>query len=337
MRNGTTAFRGDSSDPWSSVSCGITQCSRGRPFCLLPPTSCLAIGLPQAALTGSASTRCIVFREALTFFQRSGQTHDEIDRILRPVLAALGGDSSHVRDSLAGADPCAAAGCASAGSGWTGAARPGRPRRRNVVVDVAGGRRLFAQAADQGRARRKKRPRPSCCRPAIAWSSSSPKPQVISPAVVRFDGNGRMYVAEFVTYMRDADGNNQHAPESRITRFESTKGDGVYDKRTVFVDKLVLPRTVLPLDDNSILTNETASDDVVKYTDTNNDGVADKREHCVLGHRPRPRRQPRARAEPASSGASTTGSTAPTTRSASAGRRPASSRSRPARTAASGA
>jgi mono/diheme cytochrome c family protein len=92
-----------------------------------------------------------------------------------------------------------------------------------------------------------------------------------------------MYVAEFITYMRDADGNNQHAPESRITRFESTKGDGVYDKRTVFVDKLVLPRTVVPLDGNSILTNETASDDLVKYTDTDNDGVADKREHFYSG------------------------------------------------------
>ena len=109
------------------------------------------------------------------------------------------------------------------------------------------------------------------------------EPQVISPAVIRFDGNGRMYVAEFITYMRDADGNNQHAPESRITRFESTKNDGVYDKRTVFVDKLVLPRTVVPLDGNSILTNETASDDLVKYTDTNNDGVADKREHFYSG------------------------------------------------------
>jgi len=109
------------------------------------------------------------------------------------------------------------------------------------------------------------------------------EPEVISPAVIRFDGNGRMYVAEFITYMRDADGNNQHTPESRITRFESTKGDGVYDKRTVFVDKLVLPRTIVPLDGNSILTNETASDDVVKYTDTNNDGVADKREHFYSG------------------------------------------------------
>jgi len=109
------------------------------------------------------------------------------------------------------------------------------------------------------------------------------EPDVISPAVIRFDGNGRMYVAEFITYMRDADGNNQHTPESRITRFESTKGDGVYDKRTIFVDKLVLPRTIVPLDGNSILTNETASDDVVKYTDTNGDGVADKREHFYSG------------------------------------------------------
>jgi len=109
------------------------------------------------------------------------------------------------------------------------------------------------------------------------------EPGVISPAVIRFDGNGRMYVAEFITYMRDANGNNQHTPESRITRFESTKGDGVFDKRTVFVDRLVLPRTIVPLDGNSILTNETASDDVVKYTDTNNDGVADKREHFYSG------------------------------------------------------
>ena len=109
------------------------------------------------------------------------------------------------------------------------------------------------------------------------------EPQIVSPAVIRFDGNGRMYVAEFITYMRDADGNNQHVPESRITRFESTRNDGVYDKRTVFVDKLVLPRTVVPLDGNSILTNETASDDLVKYTDTDNDGVADKREHFYSG------------------------------------------------------
>jgi hypothetical protein len=109
------------------------------------------------------------------------------------------------------------------------------------------------------------------------------EPDVINPSVIEFDGNGRMYVCEFVTYMPDADGNHQHDPISRITRFESTKNDGKYDKRTVFVDKLILPRMVLPLDNNSILTNETDSDDVVKYTDTNNDGIADKKEVFYTG------------------------------------------------------
>jgi len=45
------------------------------------------------------------------------------------------------------------------------------------------------------------------------------EPDVINPSVIEFDGNGRMYVCEFVTYMPDADGNHQHDPVSRITRF----------------------------------------------------------------------------------------------------------------------
>src|SRR5262245_55484855 len=108
-------------------------------------------------------------------------------------------------------------------------------------------------------------------------------PAVVSPTVIEFDGNGRMYVVEFLTYMPDVDGHNQLAPQNRITRWEDTDADGRYDRRTVFADKLVLPRMVLPLDSNSILTNETRSDDVIKLTDTNNDGVADRREVFYSG------------------------------------------------------
>src|SRR5687767_9457055 len=108
-------------------------------------------------------------------------------------------------------------------------------------------------------------------------------PQIISPAVIEWDGDGRMYVCEFITYMRDVDGNNQREPVNRITRYEDTNSDGTYDKRTVFADNLVLPRLILTLDGNSVLTNETDSDDVIKFTDTNNDGVADKREVFYTG------------------------------------------------------
>ena len=109
------------------------------------------------------------------------------------------------------------------------------------------------------------------------------EPDIVNPNVVEFDGNGRMYVSEIRSYMLDADGSHEHDPISRISRWESTKGDGKYDKHTVFVDHLVLPRMILPLDDGSILTNETDSDDVVKWTDTNGDGVADKREVFYTG------------------------------------------------------
>jgi hypothetical protein len=60
-------------------------------------------------------------------------------------------------------------------------------------------------------------------------------PDVISPVVIEFDGNGRMYVAEMISYMMDAEASREHDPISRISRWESTKGDGRYDKRTVFV------------------------------------------------------------------------------------------------------
>ena len=108
-------------------------------------------------------------------------------------------------------------------------------------------------------------------------------PEVISPAVIEFDGNGRMYVSELVSYMMDAGASREHDPISRISRWESTKHDGHYDKHTTFVDHVVAPRMILPLEDGFILTSETDSDDLVKWSDTNGDGVADKREVVFTG------------------------------------------------------
>ena len=108
-------------------------------------------------------------------------------------------------------------------------------------------------------------------------------PDVISPTLIEFDGNGRMYVGEMISYMMDASATREHDPVSRISRWESTKGDGHYDKRTVFVDHVVAPRMILPLQDGVILTSETDSDDLVKWTDTNGDGVADRREVVFTG------------------------------------------------------
>ena len=73
-------------------------------------------------------------------------------------------------------------------------------------------------------------------------------PLIKEPVMCTFDGNGRMYVAELRSYMQDADRKDEKAPISRVSRHESTEGDGVYDKHTVFLDNALLPRMVLPLD-----------------------------------------------------------------------------------------
>jgi glucose/arabinose dehydrogenase len=102
------------------------------------------------------------------------------------------------------------------------------------------------------------------------------EPDIAEPVMVAFDGNGRMYVAEMRTYMMDADGTGEQEPVSRVSRHEDTDGDGVYDRHTVFADKLLLPRIMLPLDDRIII-GETNSDDLHIYRDKNGDGVADEK------------------------------------------------------------
>jgi glucose/arabinose dehydrogenase/mono/diheme cytochrome c family protein len=102
------------------------------------------------------------------------------------------------------------------------------------------------------------------------------EPDIAEPVMVAFDGNGRMYVAEMRTYMQDADAKGEQEPFSRVSRHEDTDGDGVYDQHTVFADKLLLPRILLPLDDRVII-GETNTDDLHIYRDKDGDGVSDEK------------------------------------------------------------
>lgn len=102
------------------------------------------------------------------------------------------------------------------------------------------------------------------------------EPMIQEPVAITWDGNGVMYVAEMLTYMQDIDATNENEPISRITRLEDIDGDGRMDKRTVFIDSLVLPRMILTLDDRLIVA-ETYSSNLYTYRDTNNDGIADEK------------------------------------------------------------
>jgi mono/diheme cytochrome c family protein len=104
------------------------------------------------------------------------------------------------------------------------------------------------------------------------------EPAIQQPGAIAFDGNGRMYVLELRSYMLTADSDNELEPISRISRWEDKDNDGVYESGTTFVDSLIFPRFVLPYGKDCILTMESDQDNVYKHTDTDGDGVADKKE-----------------------------------------------------------
>ncbi|HLX60610.1 MAG TPA: discoidin domain-containing protein, partial [Planctomycetota bacterium] len=102
------------------------------------------------------------------------------------------------------------------------------------------------------------------------------------PVVCVFDGNGRIYVCEMRSYMQDIDAHDELKAVGLVSRHESTKRDGVFDKHTVFADKLLLPREVLALDDR-VLIGETDTNDIYVYRDTKGAGVADKKDLFYAG------------------------------------------------------
>lgn len=102
------------------------------------------------------------------------------------------------------------------------------------------------------------------------------EPMVSEPVAIVWDGNGRMYVAEMNTYMQDVDGTGQKFNTCKIKLLEDTDSDGQMDKATVYLDSLVLPRMMLCLDDR-LLVNETFTNNIYSYRDTNKDGHADEK------------------------------------------------------------
>lgn len=99
------------------------------------------------------------------------------------------------------------------------------------------------------------------------------------PMYLAFDPWGNLYVAE--SSGKNVKGKDMPAaPECSILRLQDTDGDGVYDTRTVFAEKLSLPMGVLWYR-GSIYT--ASPPDFLRLEDTNNDGVADVREVILSG------------------------------------------------------
>jgi mono/diheme cytochrome c family protein/glucose/arabinose dehydrogenase len=70
------------------------------------------------------------------------------------------------------------------------------------------------------------------------------EPMIAHPIFFEFDPDGRIWVVEYRGYMRDLDGRGEADPICRVVVLEDTNEDGRADKSTVFLDRLVMPRTL---------------------------------------------------------------------------------------------
>ena len=82
------------------------------------------------------------------------------------------------------------------------------------------------------------------------------EPMVEKPVGLRFDGDGRIWVIEMRGYMTDLDGNDEDIPQGRIAVLEDTNNDGQADKRSIFLDNILLPRAIALVKDGILIGDE---------------------------------------------------------------------------------
>ena len=94
------------------------------------------------------------------------------------------------------------------------------------------------------------------------------------PIAVARDEYGRLYVTDSGGMSERAEKQLELKPHS-IRRLEDTNGDGNYDRSTLFADRMMFPEGCLWHEGSLYVA---APPEIWKLTDTNDDGVADKRE-----------------------------------------------------------
>ena len=79
------------------------------------------------------------------------------------------------------------------------------------------------------------------------------EPLLGDPVQAVFDAKGRLWVCEMRSYMRDIDGTDELRADGRVAVLVDRDGDGRMDESVPFLDGVVLPRAVLPLQGGALV------------------------------------------------------------------------------------
>ncbi len=104
------------------------------------------------------------------------------------------------------------------------------------------------------------------------------EPEVMDPIDVSWGPDGRMWVVEMADYPLGMD--TAGTPGGRIRVLTSTRGDGKYDRSTIFAENLRFPTSAVVWRDGVIVA---AAPDILFLQDTDGDGRADKTTRLFTG------------------------------------------------------
>lgn len=114
--------------------------------------------------------------------------------------------------------------------------------------------------------------------PGFVADLACAEPIIEAPVALTFDSDGRLWVVEMRGYMPDNDATGEREPSGRITILTDQDHDGFFESSRVFMDKLVLPRGVLPLSVTQTSTTALvlSPPDLFIAYDDDNDGTCDR-------------------------------------------------------------
>jgi putative membrane-bound dehydrogenase-like protein len=115
-------------------------------------------------------------------------------------------------------------------------------------------------------------------RPGFEVELVAAEPLVQDPIAFAWGPDGKLWVVEMADYPLGAGDKGKGG--SRIKYLESTKGDGKYDKATLFLDGIRFPTSIMPWRKGVLIT---CAPDILYAEDTDGDGKADKIEKLYAG------------------------------------------------------
>jgi putative membrane-bound dehydrogenase-like protein len=115
-------------------------------------------------------------------------------------------------------------------------------------------------------------------RPGLKVELVAAEPLIASPVAIDWGADGKLWVVEMRDYPLGMD--NKGKPGGRVVYLESSKGDGHYDRATVFLDNLLFPTGIMTWGKGVLVT---CAPDILYAEATNGSGKADKIEVLFSG------------------------------------------------------